>query len=85
MIGMRVVKPEQLLPQLARARLRGAVIVRTHEEAPARTVFGRVRQRERCRDDAVAADERAAAFVGIGVAAVRFDCVDGGLREEPAR
>ena len=46
-IRVRVIKPEKLGAQLARAPLGRLVILRPHQEPPPRALFRRVRQRER--------------------------------------
>ena len=73
MVGMRMVEAEELGPALRGAPLRGAIVVRADPEPPARPFIGHVRQRERAQDDALAANERAAALVRIGFTAVTFD------------
>src|SRR5688500_5310342 len=70
MVGMRMIKAEQLGAAFRRTALRGAVVVRADSETPAGTLVGDVRQRKRAVNDAVAADQRAAAFVGVGFAAM---------------
>ena len=50
---MRVIEPEQLAAELARALLRQPVVGRPDQEPPPRPFFGRVRQRHRMRHTAV--------------------------------
>ena len=75
MIRMRVIEAEQLGAERRGALLGLAVVLRPHQEPPPRPFLGGVRQRERRRDHAVAAEERAAALVRIG-----FDAVARGSR-----
>src|SRR4051812_25937597 len=68
-----MVEAEELASELAGPLLGLAVVVGADQEAPSRPFFGGVRQRVRSRDETIAADQRAAAFVGIGFDAVRPD------------
>src|SRR5262245_20584587 len=70
---MRVIEPDELAARRRRARLGAAVVGRTHEKPAPRTLFSRVGQRERLHHQAVAADESAAALVGIGLSSVSAD------------
>jgi hypothetical protein len=74
-----MIETEQVDAQRRRALLGLPVVAGTHEEAPPRALFGGIGQRHEIGDMAVASEERAAAFVRIGLLAVRSDClVDGG-------
>src|SRR5437016_5936195 len=73
MIRMRMIEPEQLGAELARAALRVAIVGGPHEKPAARTFFGRIRQPDDIAHPPVPADERAAALVRIRLLPVRAD------------
>ena len=75
MIGMRVIEPEQLAAELARAPFGQPVVGWPHQEPPPWAFFGRVRERDGRLDTASTADERAAALVRIRRFAVTADVV----------
>ena len=75
MIWMRVVKTEQLRPPVARLPFGIAIILRPHTETAPGALLRRVRERVGAERDAIAADQCAAAFVGIGVRPVAPDRV----------
>src|SRR5436190_10092916 len=66
MIGMRVIKPEQLAAELARAPFGHPVVGWPHQKPSPRPFLVRVRERDSGLDPARTADERAAALVRIG-------------------
>src|SRR5687767_5302261 len=73
-VGMRMVEAQELTAALRRASLGLAIVVGADSESSPRALVGHVRQRKGLVDDAVAADERAAAFIRIGFAGVSPDC-----------
>ena len=75
MVGVRVVKPEQVGAQIRGATLRLTVVQRPHEEPAARTFVRGVGEREGREDLALTAEQGATALVGIGFDAVPTDGV----------
>ena len=75
MVGVRMVKPEQVGAQLRGATLRLTVVWRPHEKPAARTFVGGVGEREGGEDLALTTKQGAAALVGIGFDAVLPDGV----------
>ena len=74
MIRMRMIKPQQVAAQLARAAFRHSIVRRAHEKSAPRPFLGRVRQRNRRRHTAAVPDipdiphsphKGAAAFVRV--------------------
>src|SRR3954454_23337520 len=65
-----MIETEQLDAEFGRALLRLPVIAGANKEAAPWTFFGRIRQRHEIGDRAVASEQRAAAFVRIGLLAV---------------
>src|SRR3954447_2818924 len=68
-----MIETEQLDAEFSRALLRLPVIAGADEEAAPWAFFGRIRQRHEIGDRAVASEQRAAAFVRVGLLAVRAD------------
>src|SRR3954468_2827028 len=66
-----MIEPEQLDAEFGRALLRLPIIAGANEEAAPWAFFGRIRQRHEIGDRAVASKQRAAAFVRVGLLAVR--------------
>src|SRR5215510_9572878 len=71
MVGVRVVKPEQLRAQFARPPFRRAVIIWRDPKPCPWPLVGHVGQRQGLGNCAVAADQRTAAFVRIRLRTVR--------------
>jgi hypothetical protein len=68
-----MIETKQLDAEVGRALLRLPVIAGANEKAAPRAFFGRIRQRHEIGDRAVASEQRAAAFVRVGLLAVRAD------------
>ena len=73
---MRVIEPEQVEPFSGGRALSVAVVGRPDQEAAPGAFLGGIGQRHGRAHVAVPAEHRAAAFVRIGLAAVRVDSVD---------
>ena len=71
-----MIEPEQLAAKFGRPSLALQVVAVTDAEAAARPFVGDVRQRQRMSDRAIAANQRTAALIGIGLDTVRADCID---------
>ena len=65
MIGMRVIKPEELFLQTRRLGLDQLVVGRSHQKPPPRPFFGGVGQRRDMGDQAVAPNQRTTTLVRI--------------------
>ena len=76
MVRMRMIEAGQGSPQLAGPRFGRAIVARADLEPPRRATGRGVGQPEGVDDHAADVDERAAAFVGKGLDAVRADGVE---------
>ena len=73
MIGMRMIEAQQVSPERSGPELRFAVIRRPHQKPTPGPFLSCVRQGDHSSDSAIASDQGAAAFMRIGLAAVRAD------------
>jgi hypothetical protein len=69
-IGMRMIEPEQIALHSRRVGFGLLVIRRPYQKSAPRALFRRVRQGRHVPYDTVAANQRAAAFVRIGLYSV---------------